>query len=299
MDINPLLDITIGLLLMYLLLSLFCTVINEFVASIMKLRAGNLREGIEKLIDDPKLHEALESTGFMRSIKRVSGKRGPSYLSPRTFALALIEAIKSDKDITKTGTYEDVLESIQKLPESDVRNVLMSLAKEATGDLEKLRDDIGTWFDNIMDRVAGVYKRKLQVISVCIALALAVAVGADSIAVARALWSDATLRQQIVQAATEIVDQTQSIDDLAQLKDIEASLRPFPIGWDFESPPFATDWFKNFWGWVIKVCGLLLTALAISIGAPFWFDLLQKFMKLRGSGGVPHREEEAGAGAKK
>ena len=34
----------------------------------------------------------------------------------------------------------------------------------------------------------------------------------------------------------------------------------------------------------MKLIGWLLTALAISLGAPFWFDLLNKFVKLRESG---------------
>lgn len=40
---------------------------------------------------------------------------------------------------------------------------------------------------------------------------------------------------------------------------------------------------KNPWnGW--SVVGWLITALAISLGAPFWFDILNKIMKLRGTG---------------
>lgn len=38
----------------------------------------------------------------------------------------------------------------------------------------------------------------------------------------------------------------------------------------------ASDLFKTFLGWII-------TALAISLGAPFWFDLLNKLMKMRNS----------------
>jgi len=35
--------------------------------------------------------------------------------------------------------------------------------------------------------------------------------------------------------------------------------------------------------WALRIVGWLLTALAISLGAPFWFDLLNKLMKLRGA----------------
>ncbi len=34
-------------------------------------------------------------------------------------------------------------------------------------------------------------------------------------------------------------------------------------------------------GWVLKALGLLITGLAISQGAPFWFDLLNKFIVIR------------------
>ncbi|HRI22224.1 MAG TPA: hypothetical protein PLA68_14780, partial [Panacibacter sp.] len=40
----------------------------------------------------------------------------------------------------------------------------------------------------------------------------------------------------------------------------------------------------NGWGEFLKsIFGWLITALALSLGAPFWFDLLNKLMKLRSS----------------
>jgi len=45
-----------------------------------------------------------------------------------------------------------------------------------------------------------------------------------------------------------------------------------------------------------KVIGIAATALAVSLGAPFWFDVLNKFMKFRSTFKPP---EEAGAGVAK
>jgi hypothetical protein len=39
--------------------------------------------------------------------------------------------------------------------------------------------------------------------------------------------------------------------------------------------------------WIAKVIGILATMLAIMLGAPFWFDLLSKIVRLRGSGAPP------------
>ena len=60
-----------------------------------------------------------------------------------------------------------------------------------------------------------------------------------------------------------------------------------PLGWD--SAPGRPDarWYSSWHGRLEKSVGWLMTALAITLGAPFWFDLLQKFMSLRTSGNKP------------
>jgi len=43
--------------------------------------------------------------------------------------------------------------------------------------------------------------------------------------------------------------------------------------------------------------GYIITALAISLGAPFWFDLLNKLMQIRGSGSIQQQSQQAPAGS--
>lgn len=42
--------------------------------------------------------------------------------------------------------------------------------------------------------------------------------------------------------------------------------------------------------------GWTLTALAVSLGAPFWFDTLNRFMSIRSAGGVPAKYGETKPG---
>jgi hypothetical protein len=72
-------------------------------------------------------------------------------------------------------------------------------------------------------------------------------------------------------------------------------LRPLPIGWHFDSTAPAssapkTAWAR-IWGGLTTVAGWLLTGLALSLGAPFWFDLLSKFINIRGAGEKPARAD--------
>ena len=55
-----------------------------------------------------------------------------------------------------------------------------------------------------------------------------------------------------------------------------------PIGWNNEDPRTRWSWPNEgaFW---LKLLGWLLTAFAISLGAPFWFDMLNKVMNIRAS----------------
>ena len=62
-----------------------------------------------------------------------------------------------------------------------------------------------------------------------------------------------------------------------------------PIGWTMDRSALPADLGQ----WTIKIAGLLITALAASMGAPFWFDLVNKLVNLRSAGKVPPKSEKA------
>src|SRR5665213_2369132 len=90
---TPAISVAIGLILMYLLLSLACTVINEAIATVLNWRASTLAKGIEHLLDDPTLRHEFKDHGLIKTANVASGPGGPSYLPGRTFALALLGSL--------------------------------------------------------------------------------------------------------------------------------------------------------------------------------------------------------------
>lgn len=50
----------------------------------------------------------------------------------------------------------------------------------------------------------------------------------------------------------------------------------------------------NLWQLLMRLTGWLITGLAVSLGAPFWFDLLQRFVSLRGAGRGPRVQPQTG-----
>ena len=55
-----------------------------------------------------------------------------------------------------------------------------------------------------------------------------------------------------------------------------------PIGWTKTNiPGCQNDCMTFIWLWLLKIMGILLTALATSLGAPFWFDILTRVTPLK------------------
>ncbi len=110
---------------------------------------------------------------------------------------------------------------------------------------------------------------------------LAVALNVDTLRIADRLWAAPLERATLVAQAEAMV----SGKALPALPQQESS---FPVGW--ASEPFSVYRVPT------HLPGWLITALAISIGAPFWFDLLSRFMQVR-SAAKPREDYPPAGGA--
>jgi hypothetical protein len=181
----------------------------------------------------------------------------------------------------------------QEVPET-LRGPLRAFLNTAGEDLETWRTAIEGWFDEKMARVSGWYKRQTRFILFAIGLLLVVWLNADTVGFGRALWFDPTLRQSVVnQAATYATDPPETCK-VESVKDGTACVRKLmddveglklPFGW----PSGFGDWWAQA-DWAdraLKVLGLIVTALALTLGSGFWFDLLNRVTNLRASGPPP------------
>ncbi|MFO0762695.1 MAG: hypothetical protein U0359_40030 [Byssovorax sp.] len=87
-------------------------------------------------------------------------------------------------------------------------------------------------------------------------------------------------------AAGQPPERPRRADLSAELKTLDGL--GVPIGWSREGSlpsPFHGAGSTLFW--LRKLLGLMLTTLAASLGAPFWFDVLSKFISIRSAGKAP------------
>jgi hypothetical protein len=281
---STILDVAIGIVFIYLLVSLVISAINEFIAALLKSRAKNLAQGIQALLQDPSptgWAARLYQHPLVASLSTPNSK--PSYIPSRTFALALLDLI-APATTDGTRTLADLKTGLANLP-GPLQRTLTTLLEESQDDVERLKKQIEIWFNNGMDRVSGWYKRKTQWLQFFLGLSIVIVLNIDSVHIGRALWAvNSPLRASLVESAKSFVAQPGGTN--RPMKDVvdAISTASLPIGWsEFPKPD----------QWPTVVVGWLITAFAVSLGAPFWFDLLNKFVNVRASGKAPEEEPKS------
>ncbi len=295
---SGIIDVAIGMILVYLFLSLICSVITEWFSRRLELRAKNLEEGIRSLLSDPGGNGHSLKLFHHPLIKGLS-KNGnkPSYIPSSLFALALMDIIAPSDSTKGPRTIGDLRKGVGNLPDG-LRETVSSLLDDAENSLKKARENFEKWFDEGMDRVSGWYKRESKKIIFACALAVTLILNADTVSITQTLFRDPTIRAGLVATAQEIAKKPANNNPADEQKNItlvreEMNRLQFPLGWTKDS--IATlGWTKDsfniwnaFWRTLIKAIGLFLTGLAVSIGAPFWFDILNKIVNLRSTGTKP------------
>jgi hypothetical protein len=172
--------------------------------------------------------------------------------------------------------------AIKKIEDPQIRTTLATLYRKAGNDVDAFRNEIAAWFDAAMDRLSGVYSRHVKAISFVVALVLAGLLNADAIHVADTLWERPALAERLARLPPPKVDEARPETEAAELlKQIEGA-GPL-LGWS----SFANDTHRRGWGIVLMILGWVVVAGAALFGAPFWFDVLQRFVQLRGTGPSP------------
>lgn len=288
---SGILDVAVGLIFVYFFLSLICSVITEWISRIRSLRAITLEQGIRKLLRDSHgngLAKKFYEHPLIEGITRDGHK--PSYIPSHLFTLCLIDIIAPADSTKGVATFTEIRRSLPK----ELYGVILPLLDSAEGDLSKARQNIEQWFDHSMDRISGWYKKKIQVFAIGLAFGITFITNADTLYLVKAFYNDSTLRNSFVTAAQKTVKERDSNTTAISIKmNDDVSFLRMPMGWP---DPFLCrqkgtelSWRDVFF-WGEKVLGWILTAVAVSLGAPFWFDTLNRIANLRSTGQKPERE---------
>lgn len=315
----PILDVAIGLSFFYLLLGLICTTVNEMFAAWWNTRAKFLDEGINRLLGgDKELKKELYHHPLILSMARSDKVDCPSYIPAGKFATALLDILSGkDKSMTDVAAVKAGADTKTDL----LKGAIGALIDRSNGDPDVLHQNVAAWFNDGMDRVTGWYKRNAQYNALILAAIVTLAMNADTIHVADVLWTSPTTRAALVQAAQTRASQARP-EAAAALPMVEypnphdataSTPKNVPTnpedaltagekqllgaltGWTPEWEKLGAAWAMSFGAWISAflaivwdhLLGWVLTAIAVSLGAPFWFDTLNRFINIRNAGRAP------------
>jgi len=354
------LNVVISLVFIYLLYSLLGTVLSEMIASVLGLRARNLKEAISRMLNDDRVisrpKRILNSLNVMKSadnkvvngfynnpeIKYLGGTglfRNPSAIKAESFSKALIDELSGNGPVTgekinavlkfsaenskstETGSYQGVA------LERESAGYILGLWEEAQADITKFRLLLEDWFNRTMEQASEWYKRKIQLVLLILGFCMAWFFYADTFVIVKKLSNDKNAREQMVSLAnayiqsdpadkdTSLIEIKRKLDsDMANANTIlglggwlpksvrvvmdtktrektyTPQLDPNSLSVTHQKISNGTITFTlgNKLGYLLRLArnhffGFLITAIAVSLGAPFWFDLLNKVMRLRTS----------------
>ena len=314
------LDVVIGLVFVYLLYSLLATILQELISTYFSFRAEFLELALKRMLDDEGKNSFVTlfyKHPLIKYLGQSVERSKPAYITRDTFSKVLIDYLRGDN--IQAG--DDIKSAIKRSLEdksigkgegamaigSETLSYLNSLWVDSQGDVGKFRALLESWFDATMERASGWYKKRTQFVLLIIGFVVAVLFNVDTIEIASKLHKDPKLREQLVLQAdnflkahpslekeivqTKITD-TSRVDSLKKLtvrRDTLINEATAMIQGDISkvnnvlgSGIGSVD-IRSCGGLVSSLFGWCLTAVAISLGAPFWFDLLNKLMKLRSS----------------
>ena len=332
-----LLDVCTGMIVTFLVFSIFVSGVNEWFARKFARRGVYLRLGMERLINDQAVFYRVLHHPLIGSLYRTAATQGkpPSYIDPRNFALALVDVIlMRGRDAGPAGgiatastqALRRALES-PALAGSPVGVALRPILDAAGDSYQQALTGIEAWFDGGMDRVGGWYKERTHHVMFLISLTLAVLCNVDALELyasfnrypatreAFVAWGESIAQSGAVAAIATKQAGSQPLS-AAQIEALKADFiaaaskgpTPLPIGYQcfslsadtLATAPTSAHALSDCWtqltaqvrgrsaiGWLEKLLGWILSALAGTLGATYWFQLLVKVINLRGSGPKP------------
>jgi hypothetical protein len=256
-------------------------------------------------------------------------RKNPAYIDRQLFGQAMLDILKISTQVAASAnnpnapgakpSVDALKETVdntlavasaaqgKRTPDDQLQKFLHGIIERSLGDPDKIKGELVAWFDNAMDRISGWYKRWTQLIGFIVALIMATGLNIDTVKVAEALWTQPKLAQDLIKNSplgdaatpspagiTASGESTTSKEEstVVMLRRLDTTL---PVGW-----PYGIWHNQNgkldFSGFGIALVGWLITALSTLFGAPFWFDLLQTVIRLKGAGPSP-KEKVDGSGA--
>jgi hypothetical protein len=194
------------------------------------------------------------------------------------------------------------------MPESPLRSFLSRLASRGALEPDEVKVAIQDWYSRVNDRVSVEYRSKTKLYLFLTGLGVTLLLNADTLQIANRLVKDEALRKFVAQDAVAMATisnnaaaagktaatpppagvpptpnpavATSPAEGVAAdaLERLNIPLRWTPEDWEVLTGVVHVAEPRKFFGGLYKILGLAITALALTMGAEFWYNLLKQLV---------------------
>jgi len=255
---------------------------------------GNAVMWLRRAIGGPRLGNVVHREEFTRLLIGAATGQGPA--APDEAKTALKAALTNNGIPNPDETLQNIralaLQFERASPE------LSTMARQNLAILHAAQSDlvakVNGWFDQTMDRTSQRFTASTRAITFAGAFLVAFALQVDTPSLVNRLAADDALRADFVREAQALQrDQAQRKEEASQSGGQTQATQPSPtdpdeIGRKYRaflaangvvSLPTSAGWAQGFR--TLNYPGVLLTALLLSLGAPFWYTTLGRLLQLR------------------
>jgi hypothetical protein len=304
MSFPQVLEVVIGLVFIYYILGSVVSTVTQIINESMESRGAALEMYLKKAVGDKTLDiTSLPQIKALRPVRYANWWNvfGAGTEEKRVEKIPVSTLVTGFFDVSGLNCKGDVsaqelLAIINQLPEGEAKHAMASWVQQGVTDINEIRNRSLDYFNGILNQAQATFKARARSVVIILSLLVTLILGTDSIQIAQDLWSDAGLRNSTAAAATSTVAQQQQGNiTAAQAAAPSPTALALRFSW-IQSGNFpTTGGLGSQAGFVLlKILGLIITAVAVSQGSSFWYDLLKK---LTGQNSQPQAAADGGDGS--
>ncbi len=301
------LDVLIGFTTVMLLASMAVTFLTQAVIEILNLRGRKLWDGLSLLLRQVnpealrpharqiaravlkhplvgaggRLGGVIQREEFVEMLLELASRKAPPPALPDDAREALARALAASGVTDPDGALRAMRSRTVDLEAEYPRwaaHLRRSKAMFETVSSQWVRHAAAS-FDTAMDRVSHAFERHVRFYTAVFSLLLAAGLQLDAFGLLNRLSLDESLRRALVTEAAGIDDRLQASAAGEERTRLEQRVRDLR---EMASSPLVVPparWLSEWDPW--KLPGILISALLLSLGAPFWYGQLKNLLRLR------------------
>ena len=284
MSFPQVLEVAIGLILVYYLLGSLVSTMTKVITESLETRGVALHKYLKKIAGDKSID--LTNMPQIQALRPIRYKNWFSAFGANTEA-KMVERIPSSTLVDaffdlagltekKDLSADELVTLIGQLPESEAKQAVLTWIRQGVTNINDIRTRTNDYFCGLLDQAAATFKANARSFVLILSILVTLLFGTDSIQLVRDLWENAELRAIAAAQAGIVVQQGGTVTDVTNLLE-DLSKLTLRVGWwrtqALPTTNLVGDWASFV---LLKILGLGLSVMAVAQGSSFWYDLLRR-----------------------